>query len=90
MLVCSQEHPACCQLPSGVESWSIINDQDAVARSGKLLWLFKRPGERVLMNSKGDMLVCPGFLEAAVWRKLSFTNVRHHLMVAYMKVGLAA
>ena len=39
---------------------------------------------------QGDMLVCPGFLEAAVWRKLTFTNVRHHLMVAYMKVGSAA
>ena len=45
-------HQDLCQLPSGVESWSIINDQDAVARSGKLLGLFKRAGERVLMNGK--------------------------------------
>lgn len=34
--------------------------------------------------------MCPGFLEAAVWRKLAFTNVRHHLMTAYMKVGSVA
>ena len=39
---------------------------------------------------QGDMLVRPGFLEAAVWRKLSLYNVGHHVMVAYMKVGSAA
>ena len=64
----------------------MINDQDAVARSGKLLGLFKRAGERIFLNHKGDMLVCPGFLEAALWRKLRSTNVRHHMLAAYLKV----
>ena len=73
-------------MPSGVESWSVINDQDAVARSGKLLGMFKRAGERIFLNHKGDMLVCPGFLEAALWRKLRSTNVRHHMLAAYLKV----
>ena len=73
-------------MPTGVESWSVINDQDAVARSGKLLGMFKRAGERIFLNHKGDMLVCPGFLEAALWRKLRSTNVRHHMLAAYLKV----
>ena len=80
-----------CQAPSalmpvGVESWSVINDQDAVARSGKLFGMFKRAGERIFLNQKGDMLVCPGFLEAALWRKLRHTSVRNHLLAAYLKV----
>ena len=66
----------------------MINDQDAVARSGKLFGLFKRAGERIFLNQKGDMLVCPGFLEAALWRKLRTTSVRHHMLAAYLKVGL--
>ena len=80
--------PISAPMPVGVESWSVINDQDAVARSGKLLGLFKRAGERIFLNQKGDMLVCPGFLEAALWRKLRSTNVRHHLLAAYLKVGV--
>ena len=72
--------------PIGVESWSVINDQDAVARSGKLLGMFKRAGDRIFLNHKGDMLVCPGFLEAALWRKLRSTSVRQHMLAAYLKV----
>ncbi len=70
----------------GVESWSVINDQDAVARGGKFMGLFKRAGDRIFLNQKGDMLVCPLFLEAALWRKLGNTSVRHHMMAAYLKV----
>ena len=75
-----------CPCSVGVESWSVINNQDAVAKSGKLMGLFKRAGERVFLNQRGDMLVCPIFLEAALWRKLGPTNVRHHLLAAYQKV----
>jgi Lipase (class 3) len=31
--------------------------QDTVPRSGKFLFMYKRPGQRVLINSDGDMLV---------------------------------
>ena len=64
----------------------MINNQDAVARSGKLMGLFKRAGERVFLNQSGDMLVCPIFLEAALWRKLGHTSVRHHMLAAYLKL----
>ena len=37
--------------------------QDAVARRFKLCFLYKRPGQRVLINRKGDMLVRPTFIE---------------------------
>ena len=75
-------------MPVGVESWSVINDQDAVARSGKFMGMFKRAGERIFLNHRGDMLVCPIFLEAALWRKLGHTSVRHHMLAAYLKVGV--
>ena len=31
--------------------------QDTVPRSGKFLFMYKRPGQRVLINSDGDILV---------------------------------
>lgn len=37
--------------------------QDAVARRFKLCFLYKRPGQRVLINRRGDMLVRPTFIE---------------------------
>ena len=39
--------------------------QDAVARGGKLLWLYKRPGHRVMVNAYGDLIVRPPFFEAS-------------------------
>ena len=37
--------------------------QDAVARRCKLCFLYKRPGQRVIINRRGDMLVRPTFIE---------------------------
>ena len=37
--------------------------QDAVARRFTLGFLYKRPGQRVLINRRGDMLVRPTFIE---------------------------
>jgi hypothetical protein len=31
--------------------------QDTVPRSGKFFFMYKRPGQRVLINSDGDILV---------------------------------
>ena len=46
--------------------WHIINNQDAVARSPKFLVLYKRAGQRVLINNNGDMLVRPSFIENSI------------------------
>ena len=46
-----------------------MNDmQDLVARRGKMVIFFKRPGQRVIINSRGDLIVRPTFAEASVQR----------------------
>lgn len=44
--------------------------QDAVARGGKFLTLYKRPGQRVIINRFGDLIVRPSFAEASYQRVL--------------------
>ena len=40
--------------------------QDAVPRSGKFIHLFKRGGNRVIINTLGDLIVRPSPLEASL------------------------
>ena len=42
--------------------------QDVVARRGKMIFLFKRPGHRVIINARGDLIVRPTYAEASVQR----------------------
>ena len=41
-------------------------DRDPVPRAGKFWFLFKRPGHRVIINLRGEMLVRPSALELQV------------------------
>ena len=50
------------------------------------MFLYKRPGQRVLVGT-GDMLVAPPFLEAAVWRRAIHVSIAQHMMGAYRKVS---
>ena len=47
-------------------TWHVINDQDAVARAPKFLFLYKRTGHSVIINHDGDMLVRPSFIETSI------------------------
>ncbi len=49
--------------------------QDAVARRCKLCFLYKRPGQRVLINRRGDMLVRPTFIELTLSQTPLTTSV---------------
>lgn len=40
--------------------------QDVVTRGGKFLFLYKRPGHRVIINSLGVMMVSPSAMETSV------------------------
>ena len=40
--------------------------QDVVTREGKMLFLYKRPGQRVILNAAGHMMVRPTHMEASV------------------------
>lgn len=70
------------------DSWSIINDQDIVARQAKFL-TFKRSGERVLINAHGDMVVRPTFMEMSVHNRPGASSVSQHLLASYRASLLA-
>ena len=40
--------------------------QDVVTRGAKFLFMYKRPGRRVIVNDTGRMMVCPSHLEQSV------------------------
>lgn len=49
--------------------------QDAVARNAKFWLLYKRPGQRVLINDRGDMLVRPSFAELSMQQSPFLTSL---------------
>lgn len=51
--------------------------QDAVARNAKFWVLYKRPGQRVLINDRGDMLVRPSFAELSIQQSPAGSSVTH-------------
>ncbi|KAK9807443.1 hypothetical protein WJX73_007832 [Symbiochloris irregularis] len=65
------------------DTWHIINDQDAVPRSGKFMGLFKRGGQRVIINRRGDMIVRPLTIEASLQQVPGGLSVSQHLLAAY-------
>ncbi|EIE21255.1 alpha/beta-hydrolase [Coccomyxa subellipsoidea C-169] len=69
--------------------WHIINNQDAVARSPKFLVLYKRAGQRVLINNNGDMLVRPSFIENSILQMPGGGSVGDHLLGSYLRSLLA-
>ena len=74
------------------DTWSIINDQDLVARQAKFFTWYKRPGQRVLINTNGDLLVRPTYVEnstSADMGGLFSSSVSHHLLLSY-RTSLAA
>ena len=48
-----------------------VGVQDVVCHEGKLFRLYKRPGQRVIIDATGRMIVRPTHLEAAVQREPS-------------------
>lgn len=49
--------------------------QDAVARNAKFWLLYKRPGQRVLINDRGDMLVRPSYTELSMQQSPFLTSL---------------
>lgn len=64
------------------DTWHIIHDRDPVPRAGKFWVLFKRPGNRVIVNIKGEMIVRPSALELQVHYG---SKLKHHLLRAYRR-----
>lgn len=51
--------------------------------------LYKRPGHRVIINSQGDMLVRPSFIEMTLSRTTGAVNIAHHMLASYQRAFLA-
>ncbi|KAK9823190.1 hypothetical protein WJX72_000942 [[Myrmecia] bisecta] len=71
------------------DTWHVINDQDAVARGGKFVWLYKRPGQRVLIDAAGNIVVRPVFVELTVQQLPLRRSIGQHMLVAYQRSLLA-
>ncbi|GMH45342.1 hypothetical protein BSKO_13299 [Bryopsis sp. KO-2023] len=71
------------------DTWQVVNDRDVVPRMPKFWVLFKHVGERVIINSAGDMIVSPLFVELTLYNPPTLygksTSVRQHLMLNYRK-----
>eukprot|EP00803_Ostreobium_quekettii_P001664 evm.model.scf_661.6 EVM.evm.TU.scf_661.6 scf_661:45589-48045(-) len=68
------------------DSWLVINDLDAIARTPKLWVMYKHAGTRVVINPHGDMVVRPHFLEFK-FTSMYLTRVKlvDHLLTGYSK-----
>jgi hypothetical protein len=49
----------------------------------------QRPGQRVIINPRGDLIVRPSFLEASIQRATSTSSVVRHLLTDYQKSMVA-
>lgn len=63
--------------------------QDIVARGGKLWFLYKRPGQRVIINATGDVIVRPSYTEVTMQQTPFASRLQHHFLAAYKKSLLA-
>ncbi|CAK0786084.1 hypothetical protein CVIRNUC_009297 [Coccomyxa viridis] len=70
-------------------TWHLVNDQDAVARAPKFLCLYKKTGQRVIINHSGDMLVRPSFIETSLFKKPFGGSIANHLLGDYLRSLLA-
>ena len=67
-------------------TWHVVNNLDAVARSPKLWILYKQTCKRVVINSKGDIIVDPMFLEFKLMSLyIMRVKVADHTLMAYRK-----
>ena len=67
------------------DTWHIINDQDLVTRILKLAGLYKRHGQRVVVNRRGDMIVRPTLFETSMQQTIRGGTVADHQTVAYQE-----
>lgn len=48
--------------------------QDVVTRGGKFLFLYKRPGKRVIVNDFGHFMIAPNSIEASIQQSAGGTR----------------
>ncbi|KAK9790342.1 hypothetical protein WJX73_005473 [Symbiochloris irregularis] len=68
------------------DTWHIMHEADPVPHAGKFFGLFKRAGQRVIINMPGEMVVQPSPLEVRIQRG---HRIKDHFLVAYRLALLA-
>ena len=48
------------------ENKRLLSVQDVVTRGGKFVFLYKRPGKRVIVNDFGHFIVAPNSIKASI------------------------
>ncbi|GAB4816055.1 hypothetical protein N2152v2_003101 [Parachlorella kessleri] len=66
------------------DAWDVIHSDDAVAKGGKFVMLYKRAANRVLVTAEGDILPRPSFLESSLQRGPGH-SIKLHLLGAYAR-----
>lgn len=85
-----RDHPFAREFNAVVpDTCSIINDQDVLTREGKMLFLYKRPGQRVILNAAGHMMVRATRMEISVQKSAGGQRVSHHMLTNYFHAILA-
>jgi hypothetical protein len=64
------------------DAWDIFHPDDAVARAGKFLVLYKRAAHTVVISHAGELVVRPSYAETAVRRGVA-PRLAEHLLTKY-------
>ncbi|KAK9809004.1 hypothetical protein WJX72_007782 [[Myrmecia] bisecta] len=65
------------------DTWSVINLDDPVTSMGKFACLYKRPGLRVMISPRGDMLVRPSIIEQRIELMHGRLRLKDHYLESY-------
>eukprot|EP00892_Ulva_mutabilis_P005824 jgi/Ulvmu1/3613/UM017_0025.1 len=71
------------------DTWHVINDQDVVTRTMKMFGLYKRAGQRAIINRHGDLIVRPNHFELSMLQNVRGGSTAHHMTVAYQNALVA-
>lgn len=63
--------------------WNVVNNHDMVYRSGKFFKAYKHSGLPVQINSKGDLVVRPTFVESSLQQSFVHWSVKDHFLMGY-------
>eukprot|EP01025_Chloroclados_australasicus_P036388 TRINITY_DN3709_c0_g3_i1.p1 TRINITY_DN3709_c0_g3~~TRINITY_DN3709_c0_g3_i1.p1 ORF type:complete len:845 (-),score=70.90 TRINITY_DN3709_c0_g3_i1:314-2827(-) len=70
------------------DTWNLINNQDMITRVGKFIYSYKHAGCKVLINSNGDMVVRPQYIEVMMLR-FFLSSMTDHFTSSYQQAFMS-
>eukprot|EP00892_Ulva_mutabilis_P004927 jgi/Ulvmu1/2806/UM142_0004.1 len=72
------------------DTWHVINDQDVVTREMRFFGVYKRAGQRAIINRRGDLIVRPAHFEVSMLQtRFLSRGAAHHATVGYQRALVA-